>query len=69
MAGPWQTGKTTLAQMISEEYINRLYFNWDNPQDRTRLIGNPFFFRKSSAGTAIRPSLSSMKYINTKILL
>lgn len=45
MAGPRQTGKTTLAQMISEEYINHLYFNWDNPQDRTRLIENPFFFQ------------------------
>jgi len=46
MAGPRQTGKTTLAQMISEEYINRLYFNWDNPQDRTHLIKNPFFFQE-----------------------
>jgi uncharacterized protein len=46
MSGPRQTGKTTLAQMISEEYINRLYFNWDNPQDRTRLIENPFFFQE-----------------------
>jgi len=25
MAGPRQTGKTTLAQMISGEYINHLY--------------------------------------------
>ncbi|UCF90509.1 MAG: AAA family ATPase [Desulfobacterales bacterium] len=67
MAGPRQTGKTTLAQMISGEYINRLYFNWDNPQDRTRLIENRFFFRKSSAGTAHCPWLSSMKYTNTRI--
>jgi predicted AAA+ superfamily ATPase len=46
MAGPRQTGKTTLAKTISEEYINRLYFNWDDPQDRTRLIENPFFFQE-----------------------
>ncbi len=46
MAGPRQTGKTTLAQMISEEYINRLYFSWDNPEHRTRLIENPFFFQE-----------------------
>lgn len=46
MAGPRQTSKTTLARMISGEYANHLYFNWDNPQDRTRLIENPFLFQE-----------------------
>ena len=44
VAGPRQSGKTTLAHMISETYANRLYVNWDIPQDRTRLIETPFFF-------------------------
>jgi predicted AAA+ superfamily ATPase len=45
-AGPRQSGKTTLAQMISEAHANHLYFNWDIPKDRTRLIENPFFFEE-----------------------
>jgi len=46
LAGPRQSGKTTLAQMIAAEFANRLYFNWDDPEDRTRLLGNPFFFQE-----------------------
>jgi len=46
LAGPRQSGKTTLAQMIAAEFTNRLYFNWDNPEDRTRLLSNPFFFQE-----------------------
>jgi uncharacterized protein len=46
LAGPRQSGKTTLAQMISERFVNRLYVNWDNPEDRTRLLENPFFFQE-----------------------
>jgi len=44
MPGPRQSGKTTLAQSIAENYANRLYVNWDIPEDRTRLIQNPTFF-------------------------
>ncbi len=46
LAGPRQSGKTTLAQMIAAEFANRLYFNWDDPKDRTQLLGNPFFFQE-----------------------
>ena len=46
LAGPRQSGKTTLAQMISERFINRLYVNWDNPEDRIRLLEHPFFFQE-----------------------
>ncbi len=46
LAGPRQSGKTTLARMISERFANRLYVNWDNPEDRTRLLENPFFFQE-----------------------
>ena len=44
VVGPRQSGKTTLARMISDAHVNHLYFNWDIPQDRTQLIENPFFF-------------------------
>jgi hypothetical protein len=46
LAGPRQSGKTTLAQMISERFVNRLYVNWDNPEDRIRLLERPFFFQE-----------------------
>ena len=46
LAGPRQSGKTTLAQMISERFVNRLYVNWDNPEDRIRLLEHPFFFQE-----------------------
>jgi len=32
MAGPRQSGKTTLAKIISRSYSNSLYFNWDIPE-------------------------------------
>jgi hypothetical protein len=44
--GPRQVGKTTLSKIISEAYTNKLYFNWDDPRSRSRLIENPFFFEE-----------------------
>ena len=44
LAGPRQAGKTTLAELISRSFTNRLYFNWDIMEDRTRLFENPAFF-------------------------
>ncbi|MBA4395361.1 MAG: ATPase [Desulfobacca sp.] len=44
LSGPRQTGKTTLAKMISQSFKNSLYFNWDIPDQRIRLINNPSFF-------------------------
>ena len=44
LAGPRQSGKTTLAHIISRSFTNTLYFNWDIAEHRTRLIGNPTFF-------------------------
>jgi len=46
LAGPRQSGKTTLSQWISEKFTNRLYVNWDIPEDRVLLLQNPFFFRE-----------------------
>lgn len=44
LAGPRQVGKTTLSKSIAEAYVNRLYFNWDIPENRVLLLQNPKFF-------------------------
>ena len=44
LTGPRQSGKTTLAEIISETYTNKVYFNWDIAEHRARLIENPTFF-------------------------
>jgi predicted AAA+ superfamily ATPase len=44
LAGPRQSGKTTLAEIISESFTNKVYFNWDIAEHRARLIENPTFF-------------------------
>jgi predicted AAA+ superfamily ATPase len=46
LAGPRQAGKTTLAQIISQSYVNNLYFNWDIPSNRATLLKNPIFFEE-----------------------
>ncbi len=44
LAGPRQSGKTTLAHIIARFYPNNLYFDWDIPTCQKQLIENPFFF-------------------------
>ncbi|MBS1127167.1 MAG: ATPase, family, partial [Nitrospirae bacterium] len=44
LAGPRQSGKTTLAKLIAEAFTNSLYFNWDIPQHRSGFLENPHFF-------------------------
>ena len=46
LAGPRQVGKTTLSKIISKNFTNNLYFNWDIPQDKVRLVENPTFFQE-----------------------
>jgi predicted AAA+ superfamily ATPase len=46
LAGPRQVGKTTLSKIISRGFVNNLYFNWDIPQDKVRLVENPIFFQE-----------------------
>jgi uncharacterized protein len=55
LVGPRQVGKTTLAQIISRSFTNSLYFNWDIPQDRANLIGNPTFFEGMRRKDASKP--------------
>jgi len=46
LVGPRQVGKTTLAKIISRSFVNNLYFNWDIPRDKARLMENPTFFQE-----------------------
>ncbi len=46
LVGPRQVGKTTLTSIISRSFVNSLYFNWDIPQDKVRLMENPTFFQE-----------------------
>lgn len=45
LAGPRQCGKTTFADMVSSNFTNNLYFNWDVVTDKRMLIEDPFFFQ------------------------
>lgn len=55
MAGSRQCGKTTLANLIAGTFANRLYFNWDIPTDKRKLIHDPFFFQALPRSDATRP--------------
>jgi len=55
MIGPRQAGKTTLAQIISRQFTNNLYFNWDIPSHRTKLFSNPNFFEDVTRKDASKP--------------
>jgi predicted AAA+ superfamily ATPase len=46
MAGARRVGKTTLGDMIAETFANRVYLNWEIPENRARLIRNPVFFEE-----------------------
>jgi len=46
LVGPRQVGKTTLAKIVSRSFVNNLYFNWDIPSDKARLMENPAFFQE-----------------------
>jgi len=46
LSGPRQCGKTTLTKLISEEYPNKLYFNWDILSHREKLLKNSTFFEE-----------------------
>jgi len=55
LSGPRQSGKTTLAELISHSFNNRLYFNWDIPEHRMRLFENPAFFAELERKDATIP--------------
>ena len=55
LAGPRQSGKTTLTKMISEEYASKLYFNWDILSHREKLLKNSTFFEAVERKGSDRP--------------
>jgi len=55
LTGPRQTGKTTLATIIAKGFANSLYFNWDIPAQRSRLLQNPSFFEEVERKDASLP--------------
>jgi predicted AAA+ superfamily ATPase len=44
LAGPRQTGKTTLAKAIAEQFPASVYWNWDVRSDRAKLLKDFSFF-------------------------
>lgn len=46
LAGPRQSGKTTFARMVSSEFTNSVYFNWDLVTNKRLLIEKPTFFEE-----------------------
>ncbi len=55
LAGPRQSGKTTFAkEIVAKNYSDAIYLNWDQAEDKRRLIVDPLFFSKEP-----RTSLSS----------
>ena len=57
LSGPRQAGKTTLATIIATDFTNSLYFNWDIPAQRSRLLQNPSFFQEVERKDASPPLL------------
>ena len=44
LAGPRQSGKTTLSKLIAESFTNHLYWNWDIGDHRESFFENKNFF-------------------------
>ena len=57
LAGPRQSGKTTFARdIVSHDYSDLVYFNWDLALDKRKLIADPIFFSKEPRNSlASRP--------------
>ena len=57
LAGPRQAGKTTFARdIVSKDFADVIYFNWDMAKDKSKLIADPVFFSKEPrAGVSSRP--------------
>lgn len=55
MAGPRQAGKTTLAQLISKDFANKIYFNYDLVTNKKLLIKKPLFFEETPRKDTSQP--------------
>ena len=58
LAGPRQSGKTTLARdIIAKDFKDVIYFNWDIAADKARLITDPVFFSKMPKSSTLSKPL------------
>lgn len=55
LAGPRQSGKTTLARSIAAGFPNQFYFNWDILSHKKLLLENPAFFEQANRKDASPP--------------
>ena len=55
LSGPRQAGKTTIAKLVAQSFVNSLYFNWDSGEHRTDLVKNPKFFEEMERKDASLP--------------
>jgi predicted AAA+ superfamily ATPase len=57
LAGPRQSGKTTFArEIVARDFSDTIYFNWDLPKDKRRLIADPdFFVKEPRSSVSARP--------------
>jgi predicted AAA+ superfamily ATPase len=55
LAGPRQSGKTTLSRMIASKFSNSVYFNWDLVENKKKLIERPAFFEEAHRKDASAP--------------
>jgi predicted AAA+ superfamily ATPase len=46
LAGPRQSGKTTLSHIIAQKFSSNFYMNWDIPEHRRKFFENPVFFEE-----------------------
>jgi len=46
VSGPRQAGKTTLAKDIASREPSSLYFNYDIPANKVKILQNPTFFEE-----------------------
>ncbi|MBU2579220.1 AAA family ATPase, partial [Patescibacteria group bacterium] len=55
IAGPRQTGKTTLAvKFLKEKKLGKLYYNWDRREVRDKYHKNPYFYSDDILGLPSR---------------
>ncbi|MBI4863563.1 MAG: AAA family ATPase [Candidatus Riflebacteria bacterium] len=55
IAGPRQSGKTTLARTLMAEASASRYWNHDLPEDRVLLARNAWFFREIDRARGTKP--------------
>jgi uncharacterized protein len=55
IAGPRQTGKTTLTEQIRARFASSAYLNWDEPEHRHLLTDRPHFYEEIDRKDSSKP--------------